>query len=86
VELSGENHRQLWLPPGMAHGFLVTSDTADFLYKATDFYAPQAEAGLLWSDPTVGIAWPDLKIVPQLAPKDAAAPTLALAKRFVTAE
>ena len=85
VELSGENHRQLWLPPGMAHGFLVTSDTADFLYKATDFYAPQAEAALLWSDPTVGITWPDLKVAPQLAPKDAAAPTLALARKFVTA-
>lgn len=84
VELSGENHRQFWLPPGMAHGFLVTSDSADFLYKATDFYAPQAEACLLWSDPSVGIAWPDVGVAPQLAAKDANAPALSDAKVFAS--
>ena len=82
VELSGDNHRQLWLPPGMAHGFLVTSESADFLYKTTDYYAPQAEGCLLWSDPTLAIAWPDVGVAPQLAAKDAAAPLLANAIRF----
>ena len=76
VELSGENHRQLWLPPGMAHGFLVTSESADFLYKATDYYAPQAEGYVLWSDPALGIGWPDVGQAPRLAAKDAAAPPL----------
>jgi dTDP-4-dehydrorhamnose 3,5-epimerase len=76
VELSGENHRQLWLPAGMAHGFLVTSESADFLYKTTDYYAPQAEGCVLWSDPAVAIAWPDVGTPPQLAAKDAAAPPL----------
>ncbi|MEP7098997.1 MAG: dTDP-4-dehydrorhamnose 3,5-epimerase, partial [Burkholderiales bacterium] len=82
VELSGDNHRQFWLPPGMAHGFLVTSDSADFLYKATDFYAPGAEGAMLWSDPVVGIRWPDVGMAPQLAAKDAAAPLLANAVAF----
>ena len=79
VELSGDNHRQLWLPAGMAHGFLVTSDSADFLYKTTDYYAPQAEACVLWSDPALAIAWPDLGAPPRLAAKDAAAPPLSQA-------
>jgi len=82
VELSGENHRQLWLPAGMAHGFLVTSETADFLYKTTDYYAPQAEGCVLWSDPALGIAWPDIGVAPRLAPKDAAAPRLSEAKAY----
>jgi len=82
VELSGENHRQLWLPPGMAHGFLVTSDSADFLYKTTDYYAPHSEGCVLWSDPTLRIDWPDLGVPPQLAGKDAAAPPLSLARAF----
>ena len=85
AELSGENHRQLWIPPGMAHGFLVTSDSADFLYKTTDFYAPQAEGCVLWSDPAVGIEWPDVGMEPQLAAKDAAAPVLAAAEQFTAA-
>ena len=55
--LSEENHRMLWVPPGFAHGFLVTSDTADFQYKCTDFYAPEGERSILWSDPEIGIAW-----------------------------
>jgi dTDP-4-dehydrorhamnose 3,5-epimerase len=82
VELSGENHRQVWLPPGMAHGFLVTSESADVLYKTTDYYAPQSEACVRWSDPAVAIAWPDLGMPPTLAAKDAAAPTLARASIF----
>jgi dTDP-4-dehydrorhamnose 3,5-epimerase len=82
VELSGENHRQLWLPPGMAHGFLVTSESADFLYKTTDYYAPQAEGCVLWSDPAVAIVWPDIGMAPVLAAKDASAPALAQARTF----
>jgi dTDP-4-dehydrorhamnose 3,5-epimerase len=82
VELTGDNHRQLWLPPGMAHGFLVTSPSADFLYKTTNFYAPQSEGCLLWSDPAVGIAWPDVGVPIQLAAKDVAAPSMAHARVF----
>jgi dTDP-4-dehydrorhamnose 3,5-epimerase len=82
VELTGENHRQLWLPPGMAHGFMVTSDSADFLYKTTQLYAPQSEGCVLWSDPAVGIQWPDVGLTPQLAAKDLAAPLLAAARAF----
>ncbi len=58
VFLSGENHRQLWVPPGFAHGFCVTSETAYFSYKCTDVYTPQAEGGIIWSDPDIGIEWP----------------------------
>jgi len=58
VELSEENKRIFWLPPGMAHGYLVLSDTADFVYKATDYYAPKSERSLLWNDPEIGIKWP----------------------------
>jgi len=57
-KLSAENHRQLWVPPGFAHGFLVLSETADFLYKTTDYYDPSSEVCLSWCDPTVGIDWP----------------------------
>jgi len=74
VELSGHNHRQLWLPPGMAHGFLVTSDSADFLYKTTTYYAPEAERSIRWDDPAIGIDWPTLGHSPQLSQRDAAAP------------
>ncbi len=77
VELSGQNQRQLWLPPGMAHGFLVTSEYADFLYKASSYYAPEAERGIRWDDSAIGIAWPALGAPPQLSAKDAAAPLLA---------
>ena len=69
VWLSEENHRQVWFPPGMAHGFLVTSETADFEYKCTDFYDPKDEACLLWNDPDIGIEWP--AITPILSEKDA---------------
>jgi len=73
VELSADNHRQFWIPPGLAHGFLVLSDSADFLYKTTDYYAPQAEGALRWDDPDLAIAWPDIGMAPQLSAKDAAA-------------
>ena len=76
AELSADNHRQMWIPPGLAHGFLVLTDTADFLYKTTDYYAPQAEGAVRWNDPDVGIAWPDLGMAPVLSGKDAAAPWL----------
>ena len=82
VELSGQNHRQLWLPPGMAHGFLVTSDSADFLYKTTQYYAPEAERAVRWDDPTIGIDWPARDHAPVLSAKDAAAPLLADATPF----
>jgi len=85
VELTGENHRQLWLPPGMAHGFLVTSPSADFLYKTTNFYAPQSEGCVLWSDPALGIAWPDVGVPLQLAAKDVAATKLADARVYADA-
>jgi dTDP-4-dehydrorhamnose 3,5-epimerase len=82
VELSGDNHRQLWLPAGMAHGFVVTSDTADFLYKTTDFYAPQSEVSIRWNDPDIGIAWPELGGAFLLAAKDANGLSLAQAPVF----
>jgi dTDP-4-dehydrorhamnose 3,5-epimerase len=69
VELSAENKRMLWIPPGFAHGFLVLSDHADFLYKTTDFYAPAYERTLAWDDPDVGIEWP-LAGEPILSTKD----------------
>ncbi len=71
VELSAENKRIFWLPPGFAHGFVVLSETADFLYKATDYYAPKFERTILWNDPDLGIKWP-LVGEPILSPKDAA--------------
>ena len=76
VELTADNHRQFWVPPGFAHGFLTLSDSADFLYKTTDFYAPACEGAVLWNDADIGIAWPDLGETPQLAAKDAAAARL----------
>jgi dTDP-4-dehydrorhamnose 3,5-epimerase len=79
--LSAENRRMLWIPPGFAHGFLVVSDSAEFLYKTTDYWYPQHERSLLWDDPALGIRWP-LSGPPTLAAKDAAAPTLAQADVF----
>jgi dTDP-4-dehydrorhamnose 3,5-epimerase len=73
VELNADNHRQLWIPPGLAHGFLVLSESADFLYKTTDYYAPQAESAVRWDDPDLAIAWPDVGAPPQLSGKDAMA-------------
>jgi dTDP-4-dehydrorhamnose 3,5-epimerase len=71
VELSDDNHREVFVPPGFAHGFLVLSDEADVLYKTTDYYAPDHERCLIWNDPDVGIAWP-LSGEPVLAAKDRA--------------
>jgi len=69
--LSAENKRQMWIPPGFAHGFYVTSDGAEFLYKTTDYWFPEHERTLLWNDPALGIEWP-LDGAPQVAAKDAA--------------
>ena len=79
--LSAENKKQLWIPPGFAHGFLTLSDTAEFLYKTTDYYSPEHERSLFWCDPTLGIEWP-LEGEPKLAAKDAAALTLKQAEVF----
>ncbi len=70
VELSADNHRQLWVPPGFAHGFLVLSETAEFLYKTTDYYAPQFERCIAWNDPDIAIVWPALQQAPTLSVKD----------------
>jgi len=75
VELTEENHKQLWVPPGYAHGFCVLSETADFQYKCTDYYDPSDEGGVIWNDPDVAIEWPIAH--PSLSSKDALLPTLA---------
>ncbi len=84
VTLSADNHRQLWIPPGFAHGFLVTSDSADFQYKTTDYYAPQHERALQWNDPALQIDWPLASIggVPTLSAKDQAGVPLAQADTY----
>ena len=74
-ELSADNHRMLWIPPGFAHGFLVLSDTADFLYKTTAYYAPQWDRGIRWDDPQIGVQWP-LEGAPALSAKDQVQPLL----------
>lgn len=79
--LTAENNRQLWIPPGFAHGFVVLSETAQFLYKTTDYWYPAHERSLLWNDPALGIDWP-IDFAPQLAAKDAAAKLLADADLF----
>ncbi|MFN4359180.1 MAG: dTDP-4-dehydrorhamnose 3,5-epimerase [Hylemonella sp.] len=81
VELSEHNHRQLWVPPGFAHGFLVTSESADFLYKTTDYYAPEHERCIAWNDPALGIEWP-LDGAPQLSGKDQQGQLLAQAEVY----
>ena len=81
VELTEDNHRQLWVPPGFAHGFVVLSESAQFLYKTTDYWYPAHERSLLWNDPEVAVAWP-IDFVPQLAPKDAAGKLLRDADLF----
>lgn len=88
VELTEDNHRQLWVPPGFAHGFLVLSERADFLYKTTDYYAPQHDRGIRWDDPEIGIAWPIDGLnaggapTPSLSAKDQQAPLLASAETY----
>jgi dTDP-4-dehydrorhamnose 3,5-epimerase len=83
IELSAENQRMLWIPPGFAHGFLVLSDTADFLYKATDYYAPADEHTVAWDDTDLGIDWPlERGVPPQVSVKDRAGLRFALAPRY----
>jgi len=82
IELSAENKRQMWIPPGFAHGFLVTSEHAEFLYKTTDYWAPEHERAILWNDPAIGIDWPALAAAPLLSGKDQAAALLAGAEVF----
>lgn len=82
TELSAENHRMLWIPPGCAHGFLVLSETADVLYKATAHYAPQWDRGIRWDDPAIGVRWP-LAGPPILSDKDRAWPGLRDAEVYV---
>ncbi|MDQ1260666.1 MAG: dTDP-4-dehydrorhamnose 3,5-epimerase [Pseudomonadota bacterium] len=79
AQLSEDNQHQLWVPPGFAHGFVVLSESADFLYKTTDYYAPQHERSIAWNDPSIGISWPALAQgqQPLLSAKDSAAPLLA---------
>lgn len=79
--LSETNKQMLWVPPGFAHGFLVTSDMAEFQYKCTDYYNPGDEYSLLWSDPTVGVEWPE-GVKPQLSAKDADGQSFANVPRF----
>ncbi|WP_174911241.1 dTDP-4-dehydrorhamnose 3,5-epimerase [Burkholderia diffusa] len=81
VTLSADNHRQLWVPPGFAHGFVVLSESAQFLYKTTDYWFPEHERSLLWNDPEIGIDWP-LEGEPVLAAKDAAGKRLAEAEYY----
>ncbi|CAE6845044.1 dTDP-4-dehydrorhamnose 3,5-epimerase [Paraburkholderia domus] len=81
VELSDQNKRQLWIPEGFAHGFVVLSEFAEFLYKTTDYYAPEFERSLAWNDPSIGIEWP-FEGTPLLSKKDAAASSLADAELF----
>ena len=81
VELSDANQRMLWIPPGFGHGFLVLSETADFLYKATEYYAPEHERCILWNDPEIGIRWP-LDGEPALSAKDQAGAPLRAAEAY----
>lgn len=81
VRLSAQNHRQLWVPEGFAHGFVVLSDFAEFLYKTTDYYTPSAERSIRWDDPTLAIDW-ELTEPPQLSVKDQAGTLLAEAEVF----
>jgi len=81
VLLSSKNHRQLWVPEGFAHGFVVLSDTAEFLYKTTDYYAPEYERSIRWNDLDIAIDWP-INFEPQLSEKDKNASTLQNAELF----
>lgn len=81
VHLSAENKRMFWVPPGFAHGFVVLSETAEFLYKTTDFYSPEYERSIRWDDPALGIDW-QYEATPQLSAKDEAAALLANAEVF----
>ena len=80
LELTADNKKQLWVPPDFAHGFVVTSDSAQVLYKTTDFYSPQHERSIFWKDDTLAIDWPDFGGAPTLSPKDSSAPSLEAAE------
>lgn len=82
VELSEENQRQLWLPAGFAHGFLVLSDSADVLYKASSYYRPESEVSIRWDDPQVGITWPEIDMAPVVSARDLAAKPLSEARVY----
>jgi dTDP-4-dehydrorhamnose 3,5-epimerase len=83
VELTEDNYRQLWVPPGFAHGFYVLSSAADFLYKTTDYYFPDLERSLLWNDPTIAVSWPiQADVAPIISAKDQIAPKLMDAELF----
>jgi dTDP-4-dehydrorhamnose 3,5-epimerase len=87
VEISAENHRQLWIPPGFAHGFLVLSESADFLYKTTDYYEQKAERAVRWDDPAIGVRWPlGAGQQPIISGKDKVAPLLQDAELFDLAD
>ncbi|HGL5237659.1 TPA: dTDP-4-dehydrorhamnose 3,5-epimerase, partial [Burkholderia multivorans] len=81
VTLSADNHRQLWVPPGFAHGFVVLSEAAQFLYKTTDYWYPEHERSIVWNDPAIGIEWP-IDFEPLLAAKDAAGKRLSEAEIY----
>jgi dTDP-4-dehydrorhamnose 3,5-epimerase len=81
LELSADNSKQLWIPEGLAHGFLVTSESAEFLYKTTDFYYPEHERCIIWNDPVINIKWPN-GLTPRLSDKDRAGLPLASAEVF----
>jgi dTDP-4-dehydrorhamnose 3,5-epimerase len=80
--LSGENHQQLWVPPGFAHGFLTLSDTADFLYKTTAFYSKELERGIRWDDPDIAVEWPLNDFTPALSSKDQLGPAIGSVQVF----
>jgi len=82
VELSEDNHKQLWVPVGFAHAFLVLSASADFMYKTTDYYAPVHERAIAWNDPVLNIQWPDVGGSPALSAKDSAAAAFQSAEVF----
>ena len=83
IELSEHNHKQLWIPTGFAHGFLVLSESADFLYKTTDYYLPSAERCIGWNDPDIAVAWPTRGSMPLLSLKDSAGQTLSTVETFL---
>lgn len=82
IELSEENNKQFWVPAGFAHGFVVLSDSADFLYKATDYYDPSSERSIAWNDHDIGIEWPVMDMAPLLSAKDQAASPLKTADHY----
>ena len=82
VELSEDNHKQFWIPPGFAHGYVVHSETADLRSKTTAYYSPTHDRGIRWDDPVINIAWPGTGSLPQLSAKDAAAKLLSESETF----